>query len=122
MTARAQDDVPFDIASYRVVFYEQSIAGADRLKRDLDKAVKELLTSLQRTNNPVQEMLASKSRWCEAEDTALRANQHGLAPESRPSLTLTRTGPIMAQFWRDKRCLSDPFEEGGGELQSLLLL
>lgn len=61
MTAQSQDDVPFDIASYRVIFYEQSIAGAGRLKSDLDKAVKELLTSLERTNNPVQEMLASKS-------------------------------------------------------------
>lgn len=61
MTAQSHDDVPFDIASYRVIFCEQSITGANRLKRDLDKAVKELLTSLQRTNNPVQEMLASKS-------------------------------------------------------------
>lgn len=57
MTAQAKEDVPFDIASYRVIFYDQSIAGAERLRTSLGDAIKELLRSLERTNNPVQEAL-----------------------------------------------------------------
>lgn len=61
MTAQMRDDVPFDIANYRVIFYGQSIAGSKRLSEDLDRAIQELLTALDRTNNPVQDVLAGRA-------------------------------------------------------------
>jgi len=57
MTAQSRDDVPFDIANYRVLFYTPSSAGTKILRKTLDSAIKELLRSLERTNNPVQEAL-----------------------------------------------------------------
>src|SRR5579862_7687682 len=61
MTAQSTDDVPFDIASYRVIFYSQSIGGCKDLTKKLDIAIKELLAALDRTNNPFQEVLATRS-------------------------------------------------------------
>ncbi len=61
MTAQTKDDVPFDISAYRIIFYEQSIKGSKKLAADLDVSVKDLLKSLDRTNNPVQEALAHRS-------------------------------------------------------------
>lgn len=61
MTAQHADDVPFDIAAYRVLFYDQTIAGAKALSKALDSAIKELLKSLDQTNNPVQEVLAGRT-------------------------------------------------------------
>lgn len=58
MTAQSREDVPFDIASYRVIFYEHSLRGCDKLKTQLDLALKELVTAMHRTNNPFQEVLA----------------------------------------------------------------
>ncbi len=60
MTAQNPKEIPFDIANYRVLMYEQSIAGAKRLYAGLDSAIKELLKSLEQTNNPVQEVLAMR--------------------------------------------------------------
>jgi hypothetical protein len=61
MTAQDASDVPFDIANFRVIFYEQSISGSKKLKVDLDKAIKELLVALDRTNNPFQEVVSMRS-------------------------------------------------------------
>lgn len=61
MTAQSLDDVPFDIRSYRVVLYKQTIAGSRQLAADLDRAIKELLTAFERTSNPVQEAVSSRS-------------------------------------------------------------
>jgi hypothetical protein len=61
MTAQALQDVPFDVRSYRVLVYEQSISGSRQLGSDLDKAIKELLASLDRTSNPVQEAVGARS-------------------------------------------------------------
>ena len=61
MTAQNREDVPFDIGNYRVLFYEQSIKGSKKLFLDLDKAIKELIAALDRTNNPLQEALSSRS-------------------------------------------------------------
>lgn len=61
MTAQSSTDVPFDIANFRVIFYEQSITGSKKLKEDLDKAIKELLVALDRTNNPFQEVVSLRS-------------------------------------------------------------
>lgn len=61
MTAQQTTDVPFDIANFRVIFYEQSITGSNKLKSDLDKAIKELLVALDRTNNPFQEVVSMRS-------------------------------------------------------------
>jgi len=61
MTAQSIADVPFDIANYRILIYEQSITGSRKLKIELDKAIKELLAALDRTNNPFQEVISLRS-------------------------------------------------------------
>ncbi|HEY2711090.1 MAG TPA: hypothetical protein VGI60_01140 [Chthoniobacterales bacterium] len=61
MTSQRREDVPFDIANYRVVLYEHNLTGCRRLAQDLGKAMDELLVALERTNNPCQEVLASRS-------------------------------------------------------------
>jgi hypothetical protein len=60
MTCQNRDDVPFDIANYRVIFYKQTISGSKDLMGKLDLAIKELLKYLDRTNNPVQEALLNR--------------------------------------------------------------
>ena len=60
MTAQSVADVPFDIGNYRVIIYEQSIAGAKALAERLRAAIGELLQALDRTNNPFQEVAASR--------------------------------------------------------------
>jgi hypothetical protein len=60
MTAQSKEDVPFDIAAYRVIFYEHTLTGCKRLKEQLDLAIKELLAALNRTSNPFQEVIASR--------------------------------------------------------------
>jgi hypothetical protein len=60
MTSQSKDDVPFDIASYRVIFYEQTISGSKELAKKLDSAIKELLKALDQANNPVQEVLSNR--------------------------------------------------------------
>lgn len=61
MTSQSLADVPFDIRSYRVLVYEQNITGCRKLAADLDQALKELLAAMDRTSNPVQEVVASRS-------------------------------------------------------------
>ena len=61
MTSQHKADVPFDIANYRIVFYEQSIKGSKKLYSELDSAIKELLKSFEQTNNPVQEVFTNRS-------------------------------------------------------------
>lgn len=61
MTAQSMSDVPFDISNYRVLLYEQSIAGSRKFAVSLDAAIKELVTALDRTNNPIQEVLSGRS-------------------------------------------------------------
>lgn len=63
MTAQALTDVPFDLQSYRVILYEQSIAGSKKLSSDLDTAIKELLQALDRTNNPVQDAASRRAAF-----------------------------------------------------------
>jgi len=60
MTAQSKEDVPFDIAAYRVIFYEHTLNGCKKLKEQLDLAIKELLVALNRTSNPFQEVIASR--------------------------------------------------------------
>lgn len=60
MTAQSHSDVPFDIASYRVIFYTQTIKGSQELFKKLDEAINGLLTVLDRTNNPFQEAIVSR--------------------------------------------------------------
>jgi hypothetical protein len=61
MTSQSLDDVPFDIANYRVILYVQNITGCRDLYQKLDQAVKELMIALDRTNNPFQEVLSTRS-------------------------------------------------------------
>ena len=61
MTAQDIADVPLDIANYRVLIYEQSIRGSKTLAGDLERAIHELLAALDRTNNPLQEVLSQRS-------------------------------------------------------------
>lgn len=61
MTTQSLSDVPFDIANYRILTYEQSITGSKKLAVELERAIHELLAALDRTNNPLQEVLAHRS-------------------------------------------------------------
>jgi hypothetical protein len=61
MTSQRGSDIPFDVGHYRIILYEQTITGSRKFSRELDNAIKELLKSLEQTNNPVQEVLASKT-------------------------------------------------------------
>jgi hypothetical protein len=63
MTCQSRDDVPFDIANYRIIFYEQTISGSKKLINILDNAIKELLKALDRTNNPVQSVLSHRAAF-----------------------------------------------------------
>jgi len=60
MTSQRIEDVPFDIANYRVLIYKQSLVGFRTLSRNLSRAIAELLAALDRTNNPLQEALAHR--------------------------------------------------------------
>jgi hypothetical protein len=60
MTAQGIGNVPFDIASYRVILYDHTLRGCEKLKVDLDSAIKELVIALDRTNNPFQEVMAAR--------------------------------------------------------------
>lgn len=61
MVSQHKTDVPFDIISYRVIFYEQTISGSIVFINALNQSIKELLKSLEQTNNPVQEVISSRS-------------------------------------------------------------
>lgn len=63
MTAQSIDDVPFDIANYRVIIYSQSISGAKELKNKIEKSIKELLKALNQTNNPLQDALSHRANF-----------------------------------------------------------
>lgn len=61
MTVQTMADIPFDIANYRVLVYEQTISGSRKFSRELEKAIQELLAALDRTNNPLQEVLSHRN-------------------------------------------------------------
>lgn len=61
MTCQRVEDVPFDIGNYRVILYEQTIAGSKKLAERLTAAIQELLAALDRTNNPVQSVLGGRA-------------------------------------------------------------
>lgn len=61
MTCQSTADVPFDIANYRVILYDQTITGSKALAKKLSAAIKELLLALDRTNNPVQSVLVNRT-------------------------------------------------------------
>lgn len=61
MTTQSLADVPFDVRSYRVLVYEQTLTGCRKLGKDLDQALKELLVAMDRTSNPVQEVVSARS-------------------------------------------------------------
>lgn len=60
-TCQRIEEVPFDIANYRVILYEQTIAGSKALAERLSAAIDELLAALDRTNNPVQSVLGGRA-------------------------------------------------------------
>lgn len=57
MTCQKNEILPFDISTYRVIFYEQNINGGKTLADSLGKAIKELLSNHFEANNPVQELM-----------------------------------------------------------------
>jgi hypothetical protein len=63
MTAQNLADVPFDIANYRIIVYQHSLTGCRELHQKLDTAIKELLTALDRTNNPFQEVASNRATY-----------------------------------------------------------
>ena len=54
--------LPFDLGPYRVIFYEDSIASAERLKRDLAQAVLTVLQDEPTRSNPVEDFLKAGNR------------------------------------------------------------
>lgn len=61
MTCQNVGEVPFDIANYRVILYDQTISGSKQLSERLSSAIQELLAALDRTNNPVQSVIGNRS-------------------------------------------------------------
>lgn len=61
MTCQRIEEVPFDIGNYRVILYDQTIAGSKKLTEQLSAAIQELLAALDRTNNPVQSVLGGRA-------------------------------------------------------------
>ncbi len=61
MVAQKMEEVPFDVKSYRIIQYEQTIKGSAIFRDKLGLAIDELLQVLQMTNNPVQEVLGARS-------------------------------------------------------------
>lgn len=70
------DDVPFDIRSYRVLRYSQSISGAAALRTELERVMGELLTSERLPGNPVQDAMRLREK---------QLGSGGLAHEGRSS-------------------------------------
>jgi hypothetical protein len=60
MTSQALSDVPFDIRNYRVILYEHSLRGCKALRSTLVQAITELLTALDRTSNPFQDVVSAR--------------------------------------------------------------
>jgi hypothetical protein len=58
MTCQKGEDILFDLSSYRILFYEHTIAGCKKLYESLAKAIHEHLRSRQATNNPVQDAIS----------------------------------------------------------------
>lgn len=58
MTCQNGQQIPFDIANYRVIFYEQTISGSKQLSEKLNKAIKELFVAFDLVFNPVQAVLS----------------------------------------------------------------
>lgn len=91
MTAQSEKDVPFDIASYRVIYYDHSLMGCKELSKKLGEAIKELLAALHRTNNPFQEVLSSRGGSLRVKEKTpfLKAiNPMGLGPNLRAFLEM----------------------------------
>lgn len=61
MTCQKSEELPFDIASYRVLFYEQSLQGGKDLSEILGNSISDLLDTLNQTNNPIQEVISQRS-------------------------------------------------------------
>lgn len=59
---RSGDEMPFELRSYRYTEYENTIAGASRLARDLIKAVEALPDWGTKPSNPVQDFLPVEQR------------------------------------------------------------
>ena len=62
MTTQSIGDIPFDIANYRIIEYEQTISGARQLYKDLAGAIDDLLAAMERANNPVQDALHGRRK------------------------------------------------------------
>jgi len=62
MTTQSLSDIPFDIASYRIIEYQQTISGAEKLYKDLSGAIDDLLAVMERANNPVQDALHGRRK------------------------------------------------------------
>lgn len=94
MTSQSLQDVPFDIANYRVLLYEQSIKGSKKLATDLEKAIGDLLAALDRTNNPLQDALSHRTPIGIRKKTPLAKY-----------IDLADLTPQMRQWLRDKNVI-----------------
>jgi hypothetical protein len=58
MTALQGEKLPFDIRSYRVIFYRRTASGRLSLAKKLKRTIKEITTLSNKPNNPAQEVYA----------------------------------------------------------------
>lgn len=101
MTSQHKSDVPFDIANYRIIFYEQTISGSKEFLSKLDAAIKEMLKSLDQTNNPVQEVLSNRSMIGAKKNVPLiKVLNYGTLP-SRVRKMIEEEGVIYAEEMKE---------------------
>jgi len=94
MTAQSDLDVPFDIASYRVLFYQQTESGLEVLRFSLGSSIREMLEALERASNPYQEAVAARAAGPVSKRTPLvKFFDFAALPEA------------LSQFFRKKSCL-----------------
>lgn len=61
LTCQTIEDVPFDVRGNRVIIYNQSISGAEKLKQDLTRAIQSIAGASLPVSNPVQDALRLRS-------------------------------------------------------------
>ena len=59
MIAQRMEDVPFDIKNYKIILYQQTIAGAEALKLQIAKELRNFVIWSATPTNPVQEFRVS---------------------------------------------------------------
>ena len=57
-----KENIPFDVSNYKVIEYTDSIRGAQRLTKELKKAISSIEVWSKRPSNPVQDFIPQEAR------------------------------------------------------------